>query len=211
MEQYESFRIGPDKTLMDISLGPETELPDETLLQHYAAGDGQAATTLTARLLPRVYRHARRLLGDDSEAEDVAQEAMMRLWRIAPDWRRGEAQVTTWLYRVTANLCVDRLRKHRGVALDDIAEPLDDGPSAIAQIQDRTRIDALQDALDQLPVRQREAVVLRHIEGLSNPQIAEAMDISRRAVESLTARGKRALAELLQSRRADLGYDNDAE
>ncbi|WP_227269308.1 RNA polymerase sigma factor [Roseobacter weihaiensis] len=196
---------------MHISLGPEADLPDETLLQHYAAGDGRAATTLTARLLPRVYRHARRLLGEDSEAEDVAQDAMMRLWRIAPDWRCGEAQVTTWLYRVTANLCVDRLRRRRGVTLDDIAEPLDDGPSVLEQIQDRTRIDALQDALDQLPVRQRAAVVLRHIEGLSNPQIAEAMDISPRAVESLTARGKRALAEVLHSRRADLGYENDAE
>lgn len=132
----------------------------------------------------------------------------MRLWRIAPDWRQGEAQVRTWLYRVTANLCTDRLRKRRTVALDEIAEPEDPSPSAAERMQVQARDDALQGALNQLPDRQRQAVVLRHIEGLSNPQIAEIMEIGPRAVESLTARGKQALVALLAGRRAELGYDD---
>jgi RNA polymerase sigma-70 factor (ECF subfamily) len=70
-------------------------------------------------------------------------------------------------------------------------------------------MDALQDALDQLPERQRQAVVLRHIEGLDNPEVAQIMELNIRAVESLTARGKRALAALLAGRRTDLGYDDD--
>lgn len=187
---------------------PDT-VTDDALLVLYAGGDQRAARNLTARLLPRVYAHATRLLGDATEAEDVAQEAMTRLWRIAPDWRSGEAKVTTWLYRVTANLCVDRLRKRRGVGLDEIAEPADQGPSVADQIQDRSRHVALQEALNALPDRQRQAVVLRHIEGLANPEIAAAMEISPRAVESLTARGKRALTAILAGRRAELGYDDE--
>ena len=70
---------------------------------------------------------------------------------------------------------------------------------------------ALQAALDQLPERQRQAVVLRHIEGLGNPEIAAILDIGVEAVESLTARGKRALAAILAGRKAELGYEDDAD
>lgn len=182
---------------------------DEALLSQYAAGDGSAAAVLTRRLLPRVYRHALRMLGDAAEAEDAAQETMMRLWRVAPDWRSGEAQITTWLFRVTANLCKDRLRKRRALGLDEIAEPPDPAPGVARTMQDRQRHDALQQALQALPDRQRQAVILRHIEGLSNPEIADIMDITPGAVESLTARGKRALADILAGRKSELGYQDD--
>ncbi len=185
-----------------------TELGDDALLILFANGDKQAAEALTRRLVPVVLAHAFRLLGERSEAEDVAQEAMMRLWKVAPDWRQGEAKVTTWLYRVTANLCTDRLRKRRSVALEDVPEPLDETASAPEQIQDKARMDALQVALSELPERQRQAVVLRHIEGLQNPEIAEIMEISTEAVESLTARGKRALTQALSQRREELGYSD---
>lgn len=185
------------------------DVDDHILLRRFAAGDGAAARVLTLRLTPRVFAHALRLLGDRAEAEDVAQEAMLRLWRIAPDWREGEAKVTTWLYRVTANLATDRLRKRRGVALDAVPEPEDDRPSAAEGLQDAARAAALQAALADLPERQRQAVVLRHIEGLGNPEIAGIMDISTEAVESLIARGKRALSAALSGRRAELGYSDD--
>ena len=187
----------------------EKDISDEALLVLYANGDAAAARALTLRLTPRVFGHANRLLGDRAEAEDVAQDALMRLWKIAPDWRQGEAQVTTWLYRVVANLCTDRLRKRRGVALDAVPEPEDDAASPAEQMQERARVDALQAALNDLPDRQRQAVVLRHIEGFSNPEIAEVMEISVEAVESLTARGKRALAVALAGRREELGYHDD--
>ncbi|MFN3662872.1 RNA polymerase sigma factor [Yoonia sp.] len=182
---------------------------DEALLLAYAEGSVAAAEALTLRLLPRVLAQAMRMLADRGEAEDVAQDAMLRLWRIAPDWRQGEAQVTTWLYRVVANLCTDRLRRRRYVALDQVAEPLDHAPSVAAQMQTKARMRALSDALAQLPERQAQAVALRHLEGLSNPQIAVIMDISVTSVESLTARGKRALAAIMAGRKAELGYDDD--
>ncbi len=184
---------------------------DDDLLRLYATGDQKAASELTARLLPRVYGHARRILGDGTEAEDVAQEAMVRMWRSAPNWRYGEAQVSTWLFKVTANLCTDRLRRRRSVGIDEISEPMDTSPAMETRLQRQSRDSALQHALAQLPERQRQAVVLRHLDGLSNPEIAEIMDISARAVESLTARGKRALAELLIGRREELGFEDDTE
>lgn len=195
---------------MNASSDPFAGAPDEALLVAYANGDGQAARHLTVRVLPRVLAQATRMLGNRTEAEDIAQDAMIRLWKIAPDWRQGEAQVGTWLYRVVANLCTDRLRKRRGgVSLDQMADPPDGAPSVAAQMQTQARMTALSDALAQLPARQAQAVSLRHLEGLANPEIAQIMDISVRSVESLTARGKRALADLMAGRKAELGYDDD--
>ena len=187
-----------------------TDLADDALLAQYSQGDAAAARALTARLTPRVFGHAVRVLGDRAEAEDVAQDAMMRLWKVAPDWRMGEAKVSTWLYRVTENLCTDRLRRKRGVGLDEVDEPLDPSPSVSDQLQTRERMNALQAGLQTLPERQRQAVILRHIEGLANPEIAEILEISTEAVESLTARGKRALAQALAPARENLGYEDDS-
>ncbi|MCH2249667.1 MAG: RNA polymerase sigma factor [Cognatishimia sp.] len=191
----------PRDTFQDVS--------DDALLVLYANGDASAARALTLRLTPKVFGHAFRVLGDRAEAEDVAQEALIRLWKQATDWRQGEAKVTTWLYRVVANLCTDRLRKGRGVALDAIPEPEDDAESPAEAMQQKSRQAALQEALMDLPDRQRQAVVLRHIEGMSNPEIAQIMDIAVEAVESLTARGKRALAKILAGRKDELGYSDD--
>lgn len=184
--------------------------PDGALLLAYANGDATAARELALRLTPRVLAQAMRMLADRAEAEDVAQETMLRLWRVAPDWRQNEARVSTWLYRVTVNLCTDRLRRRRGgVGLDDVAEPADPAPSVTDAMQTQARLSALSRALAALPERQAQAVALRHLEGLSNPEIAAIMDITTEAVESLTARGKRALAAILAGRKAELGYQDD--
>jgi len=90
---------------------------------------------------------------------------------------------------------------------EDLPDAADDAPGAEARMIEAARVAALDAALGGLPDRQREAVVLRHIEGLSNPEIAEILGIGVEAVESLTARGKRALAAALSPRRAALGYE----
>ncbi|MEX3014618.1 RNA polymerase sigma factor [Gymnodinialimonas hymeniacidonis] len=182
-------------------------LDDGALMVLFANGDPGAARLLTERLLPRAFRHAARVLGDRAEAEDLAQEAMLRLWKAAADWRTdGTAKPATWLHKVVANLAIDRLRRSgRSVELgdDDFADAT---PSVEAQMQDGARASALDQALRTLPERQRQAVVLRHIEGLSNPEIAEILEIGVEAVESLTARGKRALKAALEGQKEALGY-----
>ncbi len=195
---------------MDMAFDAYSDVSDEALLVLYANGDAGGARILTVRLVPRILGYAARLLNDRAEAEDVAQEAMLRLWRVAPDWRQGEAKVTTWLYRVTTNLCTDRLRvrqRRKVVALDDAPDVEDGARGAEAGLIDAERMAALNAALVALPDRQREAVVLRHIEGFTNPEIAQVMDIGIEAVESLIARGKRALAAILSGRQEDLGYE----
>ncbi|MFY0679384.1 MAG: RNA polymerase sigma factor [Thalassovita sp.] len=194
---------------MTMALDTMSEVSDDALLVLFANGDADAARSLNLRLTPRVFAQAMRVLNNRAEAEDVAQEAMMRLWKIAPDWRQGEAKVTTWLYRVVSNLCTDRLRRQKNVDIDAIPEPEDGAASAAEGMQDQARMTALYAALKKLPDRQSQAVQLRHIEGLSNPEIAEIMDITTEAVESLTARGKRALSALLAERRSELGYSDD--
>lgn len=185
--------------------------PDEALLVAFANGDPAAGRVLLDRLAPRLYAHAARVLGDRVEAEDVVQETMLRLWKIAPEWRQDEAKVSTWAYRVAVNLCTDRLRKRttrRQVALDTVADPPSGEPGAVERMTEADRAAALDAALAELPDRQRQAVVLRHLEGLSNPEIAAIMDIGVEAVESLTARGKRALAAALAGRKDELGYND---
>ncbi|MEM7471917.1 MAG: RNA polymerase sigma factor [Pseudomonadota bacterium] len=190
---------------MSMAFDQTADLDDEALLVLYANGDPAAAAELTARLAPRLLAFCNRMLRDLAEAEDVVQEAMLRLWKVAPDWATGQAKPSTWVFRVASNLCTDRLRKRRGVGLDEIAEPEDERPGAEAQMLQAERLSALDAALHTLPERQRQAVILRHIEGLANPEIGEILELSVEAVESLTARGKRGLAAALAGRKEELG------
>lgn len=187
-----------------------SDISDAELLAAFAAGDRGAALMLTQRLTPRVLGQAYRMLGNRAEAEDVAQDALMRLWKIAPDWDADRAQVSTWLYRVVANLCTDRLRKSgRTVDIAGVPEPASDAASVAETVQNRARVAALRSALADLPDRQAQAVSLRHLEELGNPQIADIMDTSVRTVESLIARGKRALIAKLAGRKGELGYEDE--
>lgn len=116
---------------------------DDALLALYAGGDRAAPRLMTERFLPLTYRLALRFLNDRAEAEDVAQEAMVRLFRMAPGWQPGQAKVTTWLYRVTANLCTDRLRRRPALNIDEVPEMADGAPSAEERLTAGARATAL--------------------------------------------------------------------
>ncbi len=179
---------------------------DAALLAAFAQGDKGAAHDLTQRLLPLAYGQAMRMLQNSAQAEDVAQEAMLRLWKAAPNWEPGKARASTWLYQVVSNLCIDILRKAAPASIDEIAEPTDPVESASDRLQNLARANALKTAIGSLPERQAQAVSLRHLEGCSNPEIADIMDLKVEAVESLIARGKRRMVQLLSPRKAELGF-----
>ena len=182
-----------------------TQESDDALIRRFANGDQSAARLLTLRLTPGVLGLARRMLKNEAEAEDVTQEAMLRLWKIAPDWEAGRAKPSTWLYKVASNLCLDRLRKKTTTVLDETNEPVDETPDVVSQLGLADRARALNQAMDSLPERQRRALYLRHFEDESNIEIAKVMDTSVEAIESLLGRAKRALADRLLKKRDELG------
>jgi len=179
---------------------------DALLLRKIKDGDTVATRILVDQYLDRIVNYGTQMLGDRSEAEEVAQEAFLRLWRNLDKWR-AEAPVIHWLQRVTYNLCIDHLRKKKLVNIDDIAEPEDPSENPARMLHQAHVSTAVNEAIQKLPERQRAAIVFAHQEGLSNIETAEFMEISVEAVESLLSRGRRGLRSLLKGLRSELEGD----
>lgn len=165
---------------------------DEALMARVARGDEPAFRTLTRRHLPAMLGLARRILGNAADAEDVAQEAMFRVWTHAPRWQ-PLALFRTWLTRVVVNLCLDRKRRAAWVALEAAGEIVDPTPGATEQAERDERDRLVAAVVAELPARQRTAIVLTYGEGMSNAQVAEILDTSVSAVETLLVRAKQNL------------------
>lgn len=169
-------------------------LDDDELMRLAGEGDRDAFAGLVERHLDRCVTIARRSLGGaQSEADDVAQDAMMRLWRHAPRWQSGRARVSTWLYRVVVNLCIDHGRKNKRYGGEVPEETVDETPSAYDTLAAEHVSGAVRDAIQELPERQKTALVLCFYENMSNGEAAEVMDLSVGAVEQLLVRARRSL------------------
>ena len=176
----------------------EARQADQALMARVSQGDAQAFQQLVDSGIDRVLGVARRILGDDMEAEDVTQDVFLRLWKQASKWQGGRAQVSTWLYRVTVNSCIDRLRARKEQTVDQLPE-ISSGATQLQALEETDLRDYMDAALQALPERQRVALVLFHYENLSMNDVAETMGASAEAVESLLGRGRRALKKSLAS------------
>lgn len=177
------------------------DFPDDELVARMGAGESAAFEELVRRHLGSIFGLARRLTGTESEAEDVTQEVFTRLWVKAPAWRPGVAQLTTWLYRVTANLAVDVWRR-RGPPVVEL-DPEDPAVGTTAGAEEALEADQEQArlgaAVATLPERQRTAVTLSYTSGLSNVEAAAVMEVLVKAFEALLVRAKRELRRRLAS------------
>lgn len=179
-------------------VGPDEAEDEAALVARVAVGEAEAFRALVDRHLPTVLAIARRMLRDDAEAEDVAQETLLRLWRNAARLELGEGGVRPWLRRVAANLCIDRVRAQRNTSLGDALPEEAEPASQMKTLAERELGRRVDVALKALPERQRLALTLFHYEGMSQIEVGEAMGISDEAVESLLARARRALKASLK-------------
>jgi RNA polymerase sigma-70 factor (ECF subfamily) len=179
--------------------------PDIDDVRRIGAGDAAAAASLVRRRSPRIMALARRMLNDQTEAEDITQEVFLRVWTHAANWRPGGARFETWLHRVAVNLCLDRLRRRREIpAGDALAERPDETPDAEQSMWRDQRAARVRQAIEALPERQRAALELCSFQELTNIEAAAVLEVSVDALESLLARARRSLRESLSREVADL-------
>lgn len=177
------------------------EASDDELVARVASGDEAACRRLIDRHLTRMLSLARRMLGNQADAEEVAQEVFLRVWTHAARWEPGRAQFGTWLHRVATNLCLDRLRRHGTEDIDSIPEPKSDAPDPLEELEQQDLARRVDMALQALPPRQRAAVTLTHYQGLSNIEASEVLGVTVEAVESLLGRARRQLRTALATER----------
>ena len=187
----------------------EARADEAALVAETGGGDSRAFRVLMDRHLVSIVSVARRMLRDDAEAEDVAQEAFLRLWRSSATLEIGAAGIRPWLRRVVSNLCLDRVRSLGRVKVVEELPEVPEPPKQLAALESQDTQRRVEAAMQKLPDRQRLALTLFHFEGLSQIEIGQAMGISDEAVESLLSRARRQL-------KADLRTDweslrNDGE
>lgn len=186
------------------------ESDDAALLAGAADGNEAAFRSLVERHLSGLLVLARRMLRDDAEAEDVTQEALLKLWRSREALEVGAYGLRPWLRRVVSNLCIDKMRSSRRFTVtDDVperAEPADQ----LTQVEAQDASARVEAAIKGLPDRQRTALTLFHYEGLSQVEVGRIMGASDEAVESLLARARRSLKVALRDEWRELLASDEA-
>ena len=170
---------------------------DADLMAATARGDAAAFAELVRRHHPRAWRLACRFLGDPVEAEDIVQEAFLRILRAAGRYR-PTAAFPTYLHTVVSRLCLDWARRRRPEYPGELPDRAAEGPDPAESLDRAERRAALRQALDALPPAQRLAILLQHDEGLDYASIAAIMGVSVRAVEGCIRRARAALADRLK-------------
>ncbi|HEY0329019.1 MAG TPA: RNA polymerase sigma factor [Rhodopseudomonas sp.] len=179
---------------------------DEQLLNRLAENDEAAFRLLVERHIDRAFGIALRIVGNRADAEDVVQDTMLKVWTHRGQWQHGRAKFSTWLYRVVTNRCIDLHRQPRTDNVDAVPEPVDARPDVVSTMQRDEVTHLLEDAMRRLPEQQRIAVIFSYHENMSNGEIAEVMETTVAAVESLLKRGRQQLRDLLRRHERDIRH-----
>jgi RNA polymerase sigma-70 factor (ECF subfamily) len=174
------------------------------LLLRIADGDERAFRALVERHIDHAYGLALRILGNGADAEDVVQDTFLKVWTHRGRWEAGRAKFSTWLYRVVMNRCIDLRRQPKSEDVESVPEPIDRQPDAVTVMHRDEVKHMLDGAMDSLPDNQRIAVILSYHENMGNQEIAEVMETSVSAVESLLKRGRQQLRKNLRRWERDI-------
>ena len=176
------------------------EKDDHELLSLIQDGSRQAFSVLVGRHLDRFYRLAYRYVQNKETAEDIVQDAFLKLWEDPGKWQpERNTKFTTWFYRIVVNQCLDWQKKKRPVELDEeisLADNRDSLDSAMIRMQEQK---ILEKEIAALPERQRTALNLCFDEGLSNQEAAEVMGVGLKALQSLIMRAKTTLRDRMKA------------
>jgi len=168
------------------------------------SGDQTAYAALITRHADRFLSVATRLMGNQASAEDMVQDAFIKLLTRADKFNAEAGRFTTWFYRVVSNRCLDELRRKRPVALPEGYDKEDETAQTDASLIERDKKEAVEGALNTLPERQKLAITLCYFEELSNKEAAEVMDINIKALESLLTRGRQSMKNQLATQKSAL-------
>ena len=181
-------------------------MEEKALIQKAVSGDAGAFEQLVLRYQTQVYNLALRMVSNDADAQDLAQEAFVRAWRALGSFQFS-SQFSTWLYRLTSNICIDFLRaqkKHKAVSLtvlqDDETQQWDmedSNPLPEEQMIDREEQEALARAIEALDPEYRQVLILRIVNDCSYQQIAEVLGIREGTVKSRLSRAREQLRKKL--------------
>ena len=165
-------------------------LSDVSLLKEIQGGNHSAFSILVNRHTTRCYNMAFRYLHNQQDAEDIVQQAFLKLWKNPQAWKPGKAQFTTWFTRVIINLCLDDVKKRKPLSLPDQFDIEDSSKLALENLLDEERHSLVQAAIDKLPERQKTVLILCYFEQHSNKEAANILETTERAVQSLLLRAK---------------------
>ncbi|NCT40555.1 MAG: sigma-70 family RNA polymerase sigma factor [Alphaproteobacteria bacterium] len=170
-------------------------LSDESLMAHICGGDHQAFACLVERHMQMFFAAAYRVCGNPVEAEDIVQDAFLKLWTKPQGFDASKGvKFTTWFYRVVTNVGIDAARKKKPQSNPDVIDLMADKADLADDVMvHNEQQDALEAAIQALPERQKLALNLCVYEGLSNKEAAEILGVGVKALESLVMRAKGAL------------------
>lgn len=176
---------------------------DELLLRRACKGDVQAFEELMQSHESRIYAIALRMMGNREDAQDCAQEAMVRIYRAMGSFK-GQSALATWIYRITMNTCLDELRRRKArkvTSLDSLVDngwsPTDTGDTPEEHGLCVEKQNALNQAIQSLPDDMRAAIILRDVKGYSYDEIASILDANVGTIKSRISRGREKLREIL--------------
>jgi RNA polymerase sigma-70 factor (ECF subfamily) len=187
-----------------LNIATREEASDDALLARIATGDDDAFRQLVVRHVDRAYAIAFRILGQSADAEDVVQDCFLKVWSMNQQWEAGRASFKTWFYRVITNRCIDLKRRPRNEGMDETPEPMSPASDQAEELMRSEASHLLAASIDQLPLQQKTALMLSYFDGRSNHEIADAMQLTVMAVESLLKRARQHLRATLAGEGADM-------